>query len=93
VPSMLACASIDGGVFSMASLSIRRLDERTVDRLRIRAARRGVSMEEEARSILCAAVSGPERIGDLATSMFGPTHGVDLDLPVRTPHQPADLGE
>ena len=77
----------------MASLSIRRIDDRTVNRLRMRAARRGVSMEEEARSILRAAVSGPDRIGDLATSMFGPDHGVDLDLPARTPHDPADLGE
>lgn len=33
----------------MASLSIRKLDDETYDRLRDRAVRHGVSMEEEAR--------------------------------------------
>ena len=41
----------------MPSLSVRRLDEDTLSRLRIRAAQHGVSMEEEARRILKDAVS------------------------------------
>ncbi|HEY5818341.1 MAG TPA: plasmid stabilization protein [Mesorhizobium sp.] len=36
----------------MASVTIRNVDERTKRNLRLRAARRGVSMEEEARTIL-----------------------------------------
>lgn len=32
--------------------------------------------------------SMPERIGDLAIRLFGPSHGVDLVLPERAPHQP-----
>ena len=60
---MLACAGKavhqrpreDG----MASLSIRKLDEKTYLRLRERAARHGVSMEEEARQILIRATSPP----------------------------------
>ena len=77
----------------MASLSVRKLDEETLARLRVRAARHGVSMEEEVRRILREAVSGPERLGDLAVGMFGSKHGVDLELPERKPHMPVDLSE
>jgi plasmid stability protein len=75
----------------MASLSVRRLDEETLSRLRIRAAKHGVSMEEEARRVLKDAVSAPDYLGDLALRIFGPQHGVDLPLPERTPHEPLDL--
>lgn len=75
----------------MASLSVRKLDEETLSRLRIRAATHGVSMEEEARRILKEAVSAPERLGDLAVRIFGQKHGVELQMPERTPHEPLDL--
>ncbi len=75
----------------MASLSIRKLDDEIHDRLRDRAARRGVSMEEEARQILTRAVSSPERLGDLFLKIFGPARGADLDLPSRELHDPLDL--
>ncbi|ABM61567.1 FitA-like ribbon-helix-helix domain-containing protein [Halorhodospira halophila] len=72
----------------MSSISVRRLDEETLRRLRARADRHGVSMEEEVRRILQSAVSGPERLGDLARTTFGPTHGVELELPRHDPHDP-----
>ena len=75
----------------MASLSIRRLDDETYDRLRDRATRKGVSMEEEARQILKRAVSPPERLGDLFLKVFGPLGGVDLEIPPREPHEPMDF--
>jgi plasmid stability protein len=50
-------------------------------------------MEEEARRILRDAVSAPERLGDLARHIFGPEHGVDLQLPERIPYEPLDLTE
>ena len=74
----------------MASLSIR-LDDETYDRLRDRAARNGVSIEEEVRQILKRAVSPQERIGDLFLKVFGPARGADLELPSREPHEPLDL--
>ena len=77
----------------MASLSVRKLDDETLERLRVRAARHGVSMEEEARRILKAAVSAPENLGDLAVQMFGPSFGVDLELPKREPHEPIRLSQ
>jgi plasmid stability protein len=77
----------------MADLSVRRLDDETLSRLRMRAARHGVSMEEEVRRILKEAVSAPDRLGDLALRTFGPEHGVDLQLPERAPHEPLDLAE
>ena len=75
----------------MASLSIRKLDDEIYDRLRKRAVRHGVSMEEEVRQILKRAVSPPERLGDLFVKVFGPTRDVDLDLPPREPHEWLDL--
>ncbi len=77
----------------MASLSVRKLDEKTLSQLRMRAANHGVSMEEEVRRILKEAVSAPERLGDLALCIFGPHHGVDLGLPEHTPHAPMDFSE
>lgn len=75
----------------MANLSIRKLDEETFTRLRVRAARNGVSMEEEARRILRESVSAPERLGDFAMRTFGPTHGIDLPMPKRRAHRPVDF--
>ena len=75
----------------MANLSIRKLDDETYDRLRLRAGRHGVSMEEEARQILKRAVAPPERLGDLFLKVFGSAGGVDLNLPAREPHEPPDL--
>ena len=68
----------------MASLSVRKLDEETLSRLRMRAANHGVSMEEEARRILKEAVSA---------RIFGPHHGVDLGLPEHAPHAPMEFSE
>jgi plasmid stability protein len=72
----------------LASLSIRKLDDETYDRLRARAARHGISMEEEARQILRGAVAPPERLGDLFVKVFGPDRGTDLEIPSREPHEP-----
>lgn len=81
---MLAIASI----FLMANLSVRRIDKETYEQLRVRAAKHGISMEEEVRQILRRAVSAPERLGDLALRQFGPDRGVELSIPPRTPHDP-----
>ena len=68
----------------MASLSVRKIDDETLVQLRVRVARHGVSMEEEARRILKQAVAAPERLGDLAVRVFSPAYGgTELDLPER----------
>ena len=77
----------------MASLSIRKLDEDTYERLRVRAAKHSISMEEEARRILKQAISAPERIGDLFLDYFGPSNGVTLEFPTREPHEPPTLSQ
>ena len=77
----------------MANLSVRKLDDETLARLRMRAAQHGVSMEEEVRCILNEVVSAPERLGDLALKTFGPNRGVDLELPKRSLHEPVELSE
>ena len=70
----------------MASITIRNLDDGVKTRLRVRAAGNGRSMEEEARLILGDAVAAEAETRDLASivrSYFGPTNGVDLELPPR----------
>ena len=47
----------------MATLTIRNLDEHTKAQLRVQAARHGRSMEEEARTILRAAIEARQPEG------------------------------
>jgi plasmid stability protein len=83
---------VDGESLFMASLSIRKLDDETVAHLRVRAARHGVSMEEEVRRILRQAVATPERLGDLAVRLFSPAwDGGELELPDRETPDPMEL--
>ena len=76
----------------MASLSIRRLDDDTYERLRARATRHGISLEEEVRQILKNVAAAPQRLGDLFLECFGPDNGVDLEPLPRDPHEPIDFG-
>jgi antitoxin FitA len=73
----------------MASITIRRLPETTKRRLRLRAARNGRSMEQEAREILKGALQQTEResenLGDAIRKKFAPFGGVDLKIPKREP--------
>jgi antitoxin FitA len=72
----------------MASITIRQLEETTKRKLRIRAARHGRSMEQEAREILKSALSQPEEQPDLAEAIrrrFAKYGGVDLKIPPREP--------
>jgi len=72
----------------MASLTIRKLDERTKGRLRVRAARHGRSMEEEARTLLRTVLAEDAAAGNLADAIrarFQPLGGVELKLPAREP--------
>ncbi len=73
----------------MASITIRRLDEQTKTRLRVRAAHRRRSMEDEARNILRAALAeGAAASHDLAQAIRRRFRGlgvVELPLPARDP--------
>ena len=74
---------------TMPSITIRNLDEQTKERLRVRAARRKRSMEDEARNILRAAVlegEAPSRnLAEAIRRRFEPLGGVKLPLPRREP--------
>lgn len=84
----------------MATMTIRNIDEAVKSRLRIRAARHGVSMEEEARRILSAALATGVR-EDSGASLYAairarvePLGGLELELPGRDPmREPPDFGE
>ncbi len=77
----------------MANISVRKLDEETLNRLRDRAAHHGVSMEEEVRQILKRAVAAPDQLGDMAIQIFGPKYGVDLKLQKQKSHNPIEFSE
>lgn len=71
----------------LAALSIRNLDNRVKERLRIRAARHGRSMEAEIRAILTEAVSREDEtrgMFEVILERFGHLGGVELETPPRT---------
>lgn len=72
----------------MSSITIRNLDPSVKERLRVRAAARGHSMEAEARRILQVALSAPEKaparnLVERIQARFARLGGVELDLPPR----------
>ena len=71
----------------MASITIRNLDDDVKTRLRVRAAQKGRSMEEEVRLILREAVGREEApakgLGTAIHERFKPFGGVELELPPR----------
>ena len=73
----------------MATLTIRNLDPALKERLRVRAAQHGHSMEAEVRDILQDTLNEPERpavnLYQRIRSRFAPLGGVDLELPPREP--------
>jgi plasmid stability protein len=73
---------------SMATLTIRNIDAAVKERLRVRAAEHGHSMEAEARRILQMALNtrAPERnLYERIRARFAPLGGVELELPPREP--------
>ena len=80
----------------MASITIRKIDDGLKRKLRLRAAHRNHSMEDEARDILRAALaqepSPPGNLYDAMRKRFEPLGGVELVLPVRGPtREPPDF--
>lgn len=83
----------------MAQVVVRRIEEDVKERLQRRALQRGVSMEEEVRSILREAVmkdAGPARgLGSEIAALFQDVPDQDEPLPglPDQPFQPARPGE
>jgi plasmid stability protein len=70
----------------MATLTIRNVDAAVKERLRLRAAQHGRSMEAEARMILSEAVTADRdqhepNLAEAIRRRFAPLGGVDLELP------------
>ena len=75
---------------AQASITIRNLDPALKERLRVRAAQHGQSMEAEARVILQTALTPQEasptrHLYDRVRARFASLGGVDLELPPREP--------
>jgi plasmid stability protein len=80
----------------MASITIRNLDESVKRKLRVRAAHRNRSMEDEARDILRTALAQePLSTGNLADTIrrrIEPLGGVELSVLPRGPmREPPDF--
>jgi antitoxin FitA len=80
----------------MASITIRNLDEGLKRKLRLRAAHRNHSMEDEARDILRMVLSqeptSSENLADAIRKRIEPLRGVELSLPPRGPmREPPDF--
>ncbi len=76
----------------MSALTIRNLDDSLKTRLRLRAAARNRSMEEEVRQILRAALAEPvpaaADLGSRIRARFAGLGGVELALAEREPVRP-----
>ena len=81
----------------MASITIRNLDDDIKQRLRVRAAERGRSMEEEAREILrrvMAEGAPPRNLAAVIRARVAPADRMDLNLPAREPmREPPEFGK
>ena len=82
----------------MASILIRDLDEAVKARLRLRAARHGHSMEEEARQILKIGLAteggGKPNLAQSIRRHVEPIGGVEVTLPRREAvRRPPNLGK
>ena len=73
----------------MATITVRNLDDVVQQRLKLRAAAHGRSMEAEARDILTAAVSGTSMIVDWIDAAR--ELAIDLELPERSAPRELDL--
>ena len=77
----------------MATLLIRNVDPALHARLKARAAAHHRSLEEEARTLLRTGLArseppaNQEDLVSLASRLFGPANGVELELPPRDPVQ------
>ncbi len=81
----------------MASITIRNLEDDIKQRLRVRAALHGRSMEEEARDILrrvLAEAEPPRNLTAAIRSRLSPAARADIELPTREPlREPPLTGE
>ena len=62
----------------MATMTIRSLDDEVKQKLRLRAARNGRSMEAEVRALIEAAVSEPTEPEDIVSQIRRRIEGLDL---------------
>jgi plasmid stability protein len=76
----------------MPTLTVRNVKESTKQGLRLRAARKGVSVEQEVRSILDRAVGdddersrGGESLYEVIRRLVEPYGGFEIELPERSP--------
>jgi plasmid stability protein len=83
-------SAIDDYFDSMSSITIRNLDPSLKEKLRVRAAEHGHSMEAEARRIMQHALAGgaprhERNLYERIHARFARLGGIDLEVPPREP--------
>lgn len=76
----------------MATLTIRNLDDKVRDRLRVQAAENGRSMEAEAREIIGRAMAPPRSFAQAWVDEFKDI-GIEGGIPLPPRSMPRDLGD
>ncbi|MBL1420740.1 MAG: hypothetical protein COC24_009555 [Alphaproteobacteria bacterium] len=76
----------------MANITVRDLPDQTKEKLRVKAAQSGVSLEAYVRLILQTASASDRlvqfNVVELADKYFGAEDGVELELPSRASERP-----
>jgi plasmid stability protein len=75
------------------NITVRKVPEHVKQALRVRAARRGRSLEEEVRQILLRAAgeaetAKPQNLAEAIAAITDPLGGIELDIPEREPPPP-----
>src|SRR5580704_10710059 len=87
--ALMALISLIAPSSPMASITIRNLEDGLKSKLRVRAARHGRSMEDEARHILRSALAEkthePVNLFEAIRRRIAPLGGVDLEISRRGP--------
>ena len=90
---LIAFNAVIDYIAAMATLTIRNIDTTVKERLRVRAARHGQSMEAELRTILNEALARDDEqvapnLAEAIRRRFAPLGGVELE-----PHPPVPIGD
>ncbi len=84
----------------MPNISVRKLDEGVLQQLKIQAAQKGVSMEEEARQILTNGIMPQKKLSQTVKQLFNAVYedpafeganDEEFQIPPREVHQPIEF--
>lgn len=76
---------------NLASISVRKIDDNILKKIKLQAVHHGVSMEEEVRYILTEAVKSNEKLSHAVTKIFSSCNNKPLIIPKREINEPIEF--